>query len=304
MDQSASVLGIQGNALYISFHPTLSAQPVAFPQTSPELVFIIADTLIAADKHTTGPINYNLRVVECTLATQILAKKLNLGPLPEDAGPLGNTMKGLMDVYYSGQDPNLSLEYKLESLIEVTKKTLDREEGYTREEIAEILEINVDELVQRCMVKFPIRAGRFALRSRALHVFAEALRVVRFQALLASSSSSELCTTSDTIPAKLGALMNESHASCRDLYNCSCPELDQLCNIALKAGSYGSRLTGAGWGGCSVHLVPQDKVDAVKEAWKSEYYRKKFPELPEEKVESAIVTSKPGSGAVLFRVLK
>lgn len=301
MDQSASVLGIQGSALYISFHPTLSAQPVAFPQTSPELVFIIADTFITADKHTTGPINYNLRVVECTLATQILARKLNLGPLPQDAGPLGNTMKGLMDIYYSGQDPSLSLEHKLEGLISVTKKTLDKEEGYTREEIAEILDITVGELVQRCMVKFPIRAGRFALRSRALHVLAEALRVVRFQALLADG---ELCTTSDTILNKLGALMNESHASCRDLYNCSCPELDQLCDIARKAGSYGSRLTGAGWGGCSVHLVPQDKVDAVKEAWKNEYYRKKFPELSEEKIESAIVTSKPGSGAVLFRVQK
>lgn len=246
--------------------------------------------------------NYNLRVVECTLATQILAKKLGLGPLPQDAGPLGNTMKGLMDVYYSGQD--LPLEHKLENLIEVTKKTLHQEEGYTREEMAEILEINVGELVQRCMVKFPIRAGRFALRSRALHVLAEALRVVRFQALLTSSSSGELCTTSDTILTKLGALMNESHASCRDLYNCSCPELDQLCDIARRAGSYGSRLTGAGWGGCSVHLVPQDKVDAVKEAWKSEYYRRIFPELPEEQMEGAIMTSKPGSGAVLFRMRK
>lgn len=302
MDQSASVFGIQGSALYISFHPTLSAQAVAFPQTSPELVFIIADTLVTAEKHTTGPINYNLRVVECTLATQILAKKLNLGPLPQDAGPLGNTMKGLMDVYYSGQD--LPLEHKLENLIEVTKNTLHQEEGYTREEIAEILEINVGELVQRCMVKFPIRAKRFALRSRALHVLAEALRVVRFQALLTSSSSGELCTTSDTILAKLGALMNESHASCRDLYNCSCPELDQLCDIARKAGSYGSRLTGAGWGGCSVHLVPQDKVNAVKKAWKSEYYQNIFPELLDEQIEDAIVTSKPGSGAVLFRVRK
>lgn len=153
MDQSASVLGIQGNALYISFHPTLSAHPVAFPQTSPELTFVIADTLVTADKHTTGPINYNLRVVECTLAAQILAKKLNLRPLPQDTGPLGNTLKGLMDVYYAGQD--LPLEQKLEGMIKVTGDTLEQEEGYTREEMAEILEIDVGELVQRCMVKFP-----------------------------------------------------------------------------------------------------------------------------------------------------
>lgn len=319
MDQSASVLAIQGNALYISFHPTLNVRPVAFPKTSPELTFVIADTLVAADKHTTGPINYNLRVVECTLAAQILAKKLKLGELPQDAGPLGNSMKGLMDVYYAGKD--LPLEQKLEELIEVVKKTLDKEEGYTREEMAETLELDVGELVQRCMVKFPsmfsyppinpdiqtnptVLAGKFNLRSRALHVFAEALRVVRFQSLLDASSSGAVCSTDDTILSKLGEIMNESHASCRDLYGCSCPELDELCELARKAGSYGSRLTGAGWGGCSVHLVPQDKVEAIKDVWKREYYTKKFPGIADEKVEGAIVTSKPGSGAVLFRVRK
>jgi galactokinase len=154
MDQSASVLGINGSALYISFHPTLDAKPVAFPKTQPELTFVIADTLVTADKHSTGPVNYNLRVVECTLAAQILAKKLNLGPLPEDAGPLGNTLKGLMDVYFKGKD-DLSLEKKLEELVEVIKKNLDKEEGYTREEMAELLDTTVGELVQRCMVKFP-----------------------------------------------------------------------------------------------------------------------------------------------------
>ena len=153
MDQSASVLGVQGSALYISFHPTLSATPVAFPKTTPELTFVTADTLVTADKHTTGPINYNLRVVECTLAAQILAKKLGLSQLPKDAGPLGNSLKGLMDKYFLGKD--LPLDRKLEELIEVTKKHLDKEEGYTREDMAEILDLTVEELVERCMVKFP-----------------------------------------------------------------------------------------------------------------------------------------------------
>ena len=59
---------------------------------------------------------------------------------------------------------------------------------------------------------------------------------------------------------RLGALMNETQDSCRDVYDCSAPELDELCRLALGAGAYGSRLTGAGWGGCSVHLVAADKV--------------------------------------------
>lgn len=94
--------------------------------------------------------------------------------------------------------------------------------------------------------------------------------------------------------------MNETQDSCRDTYECSCPELDELCTIARKAGSYGSRLTGAGWGGCSVHLVPAEKVGAVREAWEREYYSKR--RLSEEQKGAAVVVSKPGSGSAVFVV--
>ena len=48
----------------------------------------------------------------------------------------------------------------------------------------------------------------------------------------------------DDVLKELGALMNESHASCRDLYGCSCKELDELTECARKNGAVGSRLTG------------------------------------------------------------
>jgi len=94
--------------------------------------------------------------------------------------------------------------------------------------------------------------------------------------------------------------MNATQDSCRDDYECSCVELDELCKIAREAGSYGSRLTGAGWGGCSVHLVPADKVEAVKEAWEREYYSKR--DLSEEQRAGAVVVSKPGGGSAIFVV--
>jgi len=59
-----------------------------------------------------------------------------------------------------------------------------------------------------------------------------------------------------------GALMYSSHASLRDLYEVSTPELDKLEELARQApGCYGARLTGAGFGGCTVNLVNIDHVD-------------------------------------------
>jgi galactokinase len=62
--------------------------------------------------------------------------------------------------------------------------------------------------------------------------------------------------------AKFGELMNESHQSLRDDYEVSCAELDLMVELAQKTeGVYGSRMTGGGFGGCTVNLVRRDKVE-------------------------------------------
>jgi galactokinase len=63
--------------------------------------------------------------------------------------------------------------------------------------------------------------------------------------------------------AQLGALMDAAHASARDDYQISCPEIEVIVNAARQVdGVAGARLTGAGWGGCVVALVQRDAVDA------------------------------------------
>ena len=72
-----------------------------------------------------------------------------------------------------------------------------------------------------------------------VHVFKESQRVYQFK---------EACQAGgEGMFEKLGLFMNESQTSCRDLFECSCLELDELTDIARSAGAFGSRLTGAGW---------------------------------------------------------
>jgi galactokinase len=69
-----------------------------------------------------------------------------------------------------------------------------------------------------------------------------------------------------------GKLMNECHNSLRDFYEVSCPELDTLVSLAQEIpGCYGARLTGAGFGGCTVNLVMKKSVDNFKNSLSAGY---------------------------------
>jgi galactokinase len=68
-------------------------------------------------------------------------------------------------------------------------------------------------------------------------------------------------------PADFGSLMGESHRSLRDDYEVSCAELDLLVELASQVeGVYGSRMTGGGFGGCTVNLVDAVSVDLFKQS--------------------------------------
>jgi galactokinase len=67
--------------------------------------------------------------------------------------------------------------------------------------------------------------------------------------------------------ATVGELFAASHASLRDDYEVSSPELDAMVDIASSVpGVVGARMTGAGFGGCTVNLVRPDAVDALRAA--------------------------------------
>jgi galactokinase len=99
------------------------------------------------------------------------------------------------------------------------------------------------------------------VHARAHHIITENGRVMDAVAALEAGDR----------PA-LGRLMAESHASLRDRYEVSCPELDVLVELAsAMPGVVGSRMTGAGFGGCTVTLALPEAVEPLWERVLAEY---------------------------------
>ena len=74
---------------------------------------------------------------------------------------------------------------------------------------------------------------------------------------------------------RFGQLMNASHATLRDDYEVTCPELDFLAEQAQQfPGVLGSRMTGAGFGGCTVTLIAEERVEAFVETLGKAYEEK------------------------------
>jgi galactokinase len=91
------------------------------------------------------------------------------------------------------------------------------------------------------------------LRRRARHVVGENERVLEAARRLRTPTA-----------AGIGDLLTASHASLRDDFQVSCPELDAVVEAALAAGARGARMTGAGFGGCAIVLgLATDKLAAA-----------------------------------------
>jgi len=96
---------------------------------------------------------------------------------------------------------------------------------------------------------------------RAQHIVEECARMEEAVSVLEAGDA-----------AAFGRLMYAGHASLRDLYEVSCPELDALVDTARNLpGCFGARLTGAGFGGCTVNLVEEGQAGAFIEALKQGY---------------------------------
>jgi galactokinase len=111
--------------------------------------------------------------------------------------------------------------------------------------IQSLRDVSVEEF-NRLADKLPEEVSK-----RARHVVEEIERSNQAEALLKAGNIQHF-----------GELMNQCHASLRDFYEVSSPELNAMASIAQSLdGCYGARLTGAGFGGCTANLVAREKAD-------------------------------------------
>jgi len=96
------------------------------------------------------------------------------------------------------------------------------------------------------------------LERRARHVVTDNQRVQQVAALLRASGGGDAGTL-----RKVGALLMQSHASLRDDFEVSWPEADVAVDAAVATGALGARMTGGGFGGSAIALVPDTDAGQV-----------------------------------------
>ncbi len=112
----------------------------------------------------------------------------------------------------------------------------------------------------------PARLAEPSLRRVCGHVISEARRVLRAAELLRAGEQ-----------AAMAELLTVSHRSLRDEFRMSWPQADEAVEAAIDAGAAGARMTGGGFGGCVVALVPADRADPVRTAVTSRFARHHWP---------------------------
>lgn len=246
MDQAVILNCVVNHACKIDFFP-LRVEVAPLPE---DCSIVVCDSMVKVRKSGAELAKYNAGPRTCALACALVERQLQeeFGPEVEIDrlgdlwfGPLCLTSKEVEEIFTRvAPKPNLTLT-----------------DAATR------LKCTPQQVRDRWLGDLPEPNGGYHVQARLRHQLTEYRRVETARdALLAGDS--EL----------FGQLMNASHESCANDFQISSPDLDALVNAAREAGALGARLTGAGFGGATVNLVPKDIchdfIDQITEA----YYRR------------------------------
>ncbi|GMU93828.1 MAG: galactokinase [Candidatus Hydrogenedentota bacterium] len=267
MDQAIILLGDADCACKIDFFP-LRIERVPLPVG---YTFVVCDSRVKADKSGDARHRYNQGPALSRLICAMAERQAQLTYGAEiEVTHLGDFWFGPLCLTHS----------EIEALfIEAFPRPRTR-----LSEAARFLEMNEDEIRRRWIGDLPEPLEGFPLQARARHQLSEFQRVEQARDCLLAGDA-----------AGFGALMDASHRSCAEDFGVSCAELDELVEAARQSGSIGSRLTGAGFGGCTVHLVPDEKLGQFRDGVISAYYAPKS--IPVTVSEGPIIEGRAGRHA-------
>ncbi|XP_061666198.1 galactokinase isoform X3 [Syngnathoides biaculeatus] len=237
MDQLVSVLGMEGHALLIDCR---SLESIPVPLSDPGLVFLITNSNV---KHSLASSEYALRRGQCEKAASILGK-----PSLRDA-----TVNDLEDSH-SGHGPTMKISDP--SMISKWEDFhYSRVSTYSYCSTLFVFPVPAWHCNKLTLYSLsPSQESRAQLDDvtyrRASHVIGEICRTLKAAESFKNGSFQEF-----------GKIMVESHNSLRDLYEVSCKDLDDLVCAAMEVeGVFGSRMTGGGFGGCTITLLKADAI--------------------------------------------
>jgi N-acetylgalactosamine kinase len=227
MDQTISCLGVKGKALYI-----LPGEPIEEITLPDDLCLVIADSLVRAEKGSGVKLAFNTRVVECRVAAIYLAALIGCKDLTQI-----KKLKDCQRLFENNIFQNLNAYDSEKSLDDFIKYANDIlcNNFYTIKDIEDTISQTTGQNFtlynyfrdSSSAIEVLENVGSFKLKQRCLHVLEETKRVISFR---------KECNSISKDSFKLGALLNESHRSLRDLYECSCKELDEIQQFAIDNG--------------------------------------------------------------------
>ncbi len=244
MDQAVILGAVAGHACKIDFRPLRLEQVPVFKDHA----VVVCDSLVKAEKTGAARARYNTGPQLAGLITALVEKQLQR-EFDEEIrlACLGDLTYGLLCLTHrEAQDVcGRAIPYERLTLADVAQR-LDMPPQTVQAQWLDGIETPED---------------GYALRARMRHLLTEHERVEAARDALVAQA-----------PETFGELMNASHESCAHDYGISCAELDSLVATAREGGAIGARLTGAGFGGATVNLVPADAVPRFVDHVTKHYY--------------------------------
>ena len=310
MDQAISLFAQEGSGRYIQFQPTFQHKSIPLPENGS---WVVCHSLEESHKRHDAATLFNKRVVECQIGCRLLADALDWknqhhgkdgypSSLWELVSRSGMSLMDLENFVRLSIVESCSKDDLATLLLESMKAPqnvdlvdcLAAELGIVRDAGKQVLQM----------------AESFQIRDRLLHVLSETRRVQEFVSVSSEDPTMhqrfDTNTATPSVLQSMGVLMNNSHRSCSELYDCSSAQVDRLQQICLQAdGSIGARMTGAGWGGCVIALVDTLQVASFCNYVRQHYYKTLPDHLTSGRSESDYMfVTRPSQGSQVFTVGK